>query len=148
MRVEAGNETIVIVIVFIVVSIPFLLLIVVNYTIGFEKINEFLAKLKRKDKIYTQIRDLLREKLIPLGFTEEESVKYGNEAVYIRNGFLVELYFDMLERRYSFFVSSGVQNLIFPPRQVSVIFFSAKEIEEKRGEIVDALDEWLKSIGS
>src|SRR4030095_15660035 len=81
-------------------------------------------KLETKDKVYVQIRNLLREKLAPLGFTEEEIVSLDNTAKYKRDGFLVELYFDYREREYSFFASSGVQDPIRPPRQVSITFFS------------------------
>jgi hypothetical protein len=81
-----------------------------------------------------------------LGFTEEETVKYGNEVKFVRDGFLVELYFDIRERGYSFFASSGVQDQISPPRQVSVMFFSTEEIDERKREIGAALQEWLKSV--
>jgi len=134
------------VVMIVLVIIAFLLLIVVNNTIGFKKANKFLVKLKQKDKIYTQIRDMLREKLIPLRFTEEETVRFGNEVKYLRDGFLVELYFDIRERGYSFFASSGVEDPLFPPRQVSLMFFSTEEIEEKKREIDVSLQEWLKSI--
>jgi len=145
MGIEFVNYTTMIVMIVLVI-IAFLLLIVVNNTIGFNRANKFLVKLKQKDKIYTQIRDMLREKLIPLGFTEEETVRFGNEVKYVRDGFLVELYFDIRERGYSFFASSGVQDLISSPRQVSVMFFSTEEIEEKKREIDASLREWLKSI--
>jgi len=147
MNVEFVNETTMVVMI-IVVIIAFLLLILVNYTSGFKKANKFLVKFKQKDKIYAKIRDMLREKLIPLGFTEEETVRFGNEVKYTRDEFLVELYFDIRERGYSFFASSNVQDPIFPPRQVSIMFFSTEEIDEKKREIGNALQEWLKSIGS
>ncbi|HKJ38390.1 MAG TPA: hypothetical protein VJ972_06415 [Anaerolineales bacterium] len=146
MGVEFVNYTTVVVMIIIVI-IAFFLLIVVNNRIGFDKANKFLLKLRRKDKIYVKIRNMLRGKLIPLGFMEEETVRFGNEVKYVRDGFLVELYFDIRERGYSFFASSGVQDPIFPPRQVSVMFFSTEKIDEKKKEIGDALQEWLKSIG-
>ena len=146
MNISFVNETTMVVMLFIVVSVPFLLLIVVNNTTGFNKANKLLVKLKLKNNIYVQLRNMLRKKLIPLGFTEEETAKFGNEVKYVRNGLLVELYFDLRERQYSFFASNGIQETKIPPRQVAIRHFSAEEIDEKITEIVDALDEWLKSI--
>ena len=148
MNISFVNETTMVVMLFIVVSVPFLLLIVVNNTTGFNKANKLLVKLKLKNNIYVQLRNMLRKKLIPLGFTEEETAKFGNEVKYVRNGLLVELYFDLRERQYSFFASSGIQETKIPPRQVAISFFSTKEFQEKKKEIGEALQKWLKSIGS
>ena len=133
MKIEFVNQTVEVVMI-IVVIVAFLVLV------------RMRNKLGPKDKVFVQIRNMLREKLAPLGFIEEEKADLDNIAKYRRDGFLVELYFDYREREYSFFASSGVQDPIHPPRQVSVTFFSTEYNAEKKKEISDALQEWLKSI--
>ena len=147
MKMEFSSETIAVVLI-IVAIIAFLLFLRMRNMTVFKRANTALARLEQKDKIYVQIRKMLREKLVPLGFTEEEIVALGNIAKYQRDGFLVELYFDYREREYSFFASSGVQDPIHPPRQVSVTFFSSEYNAEKKQAVSEALQEWLKSIGS
>jgi Fe2+ transport system protein FeoA len=132
-KIEFVNETVEVVMI-IVVIVAFLLLF------------KMRNKLKAKDKVYVQIRNMLREKLAPLGFTAEEKVNLDNVAKYKRDGLLVELYFDYREREYSFFASSGVQDPNRPPRQVAVTFFSTEYNAEKLKAISDALQEWLKSM--
>jgi Fe2+ transport system protein FeoA len=132
-KIEFVNETVEVVMI-IVVIVAFLLLF------------KMRNKLKAKDKVYVQIRNMLREKLAPLGFTEEEKVNLDNVAKYKRDGFLVELYFDYREREYSFFASSDVQDPNRPPRQVAVTFFATEYNAEKLKAISDALQEWPKSI--
>lgn len=112
----------------------------------FKKINKFLANLEPKDKIYVQIRNMLREILLPLGFVENEEVALGNIARYKCDMLLVELYFDYREKEYSFFASSGVVNPIKPPRQISITFFSAEYNAEKKNAISKTLREWFKTL--
>ena len=133
MNIEFVNQTVEVVMIIIVI-VAFLLLF------------KMRKKLEPKDKIYVQIRNMLREILVPLGFTEEEIATLDNIAKYKRDGFLVELYFDYREREYSFFASSGVQDPIRPPRQVSVTFSSTAYNSEKKKVISDTLEEWLKTI--
>ena len=100
----------------------------------------------RKDATYVQIRNMLRETLLPIGFAENEKKALGNIATYTRGTFLVELYFDYREKEYSFFASSDVQDPIRPPRQISITFFSAEYNAEKKNAINATLQEWLKTL--
>ena len=100
----------------------------------------------RKDATYVQIRNMLREILLPIGFAENEKKALGNIATYTRGTFLVELYFDYREKEYSFFASSDVQDPIRPPRQISITFFSAEYNAEKKNAISATLQEWLKTL--
>ena len=101
--------------------------------------------LQRKDASYVQIRNMLRDILIPLGFTENENVAVVTSATYKRDTFLIELIIDYRDREkeYFFAASSGVQDPIRPPRQVSMIFTSTEYNAEKRNAISTALQQWL-----
>ena len=112
----------------------------------FQKINELLAFFGHDGATFALIRNMLREKLIPLGFREDKIKGLGYGVKYIRDSFLVELYFDYREKEYSFFASSDVQDLIRPPRQISIEFPSAEYTSEKKQAIDNALREWLKTI--
>jgi hypothetical protein len=100
----------------------------------------------RKDATYVQIRNMLREILLPLAFAENEKKALGDIATYKRDIFLVELYFDYREKQYLFFCSSGVQDPIRPPRQISVIFSASEYNIEKKNAIRETLRQWLKTL--
>lgn len=57
-----------------------------------------------RDAIYLEIRQLLREKLLPLGFMEEEMISLGTVKFY-RVPLLVALEFDYYEPNYTLFDS-------------------------------------------
>ena len=99
-----------------------------------------------KEKGYAQIRGMIRESLLPLGFVENQTHALVSIATYKRDTLLVELYFDYREKEYSFFASQDVQNPIFPPRQISIIFSAAQYNSEKKKEIKDVLHKWLNTI--
>ncbi len=99
-----------------------------------------------KDRRFVQIRKMLREGLLPLGFVEKQTHTLVSIANYQRNGFLVELYFDDREKEYSFFASHDVQDSFAPPRQVSITFPAAQYNSKKVKTISNALDDWLKTI--
>lgn len=146
MNTEFSSDTIAVALIILAILAFLVFLRMRNMTI-FKKANASLARLEQKDKIYVQIRNMLRQQLVPLGFTEEEILALGNIAKYKRDELLVELYFDYREREYSFFASSGVQDPIRPPRHVAVTFLSSEYNAEKKKEISEALRQWLKSIG-
>lgn len=99
-----------------------------------------------KNAIYIQLRNMLREILLPLQFTEDEKADLGYSTKYKRDKFLVELYFDYREKEYSVFASSNVQNPIRPPRQISITFFSTEYNTGKKNAISATLQEWTKTL--
>jgi len=64
----------------------------------FQKINELLAFFGHDGATFALIRNMLREKLIPLGFREDKIKGLGYGAKYIRDSFLVELYLTTASR--------------------------------------------------
>jgi len=133
MKIEFVNATVEVVMI-IVVIVAFLFLF------------KMRKKLEPKDKIYVQIRNMLREILVPLGFMEEESSDFDNSATYKRETFLVEIFFDRRERQYLLFVSSDVRSPLTPPRQVSITFSPTEYNDEKKKQINDTLQQWLSKF--
>lgn len=99
-----------------------------------------------KDPTYIEIRNMLQETLLPVGFAESETVSLGNIAKYTRDTLLVEFYYDAREGEYSFFASRDVKDPINPPRQISITFLSAEYNFEKKNSIGTALQDWLKTL--
>ncbi len=99
-----------------------------------------------KDRRFVQIRKMLREALLPLGFVENQTHTLVSIANYQRNGFLVELYFDYREKEYGFFASHDVQGSLPPPRQVSITFRAAQCNSKNIKSISAALHDWIKTI--
>jgi hypothetical protein len=98
-----------------------------------------------KDRRYVQIRGVLRETLLPIGFVENEVL--GSYMVnYKRDNHLVELFFDYRDKEYAFFASHDVEDPTSPPRQVAITFNMTEYVSEKKKEIRDALNEWIETI--
>jgi hypothetical protein len=95
----------------------------------------------RESKVFQELRGILREILLPLGFVETEAGTLGRSASYRRDDLLVELYFDVREREYAFFATKKDS-----PRQAR-ISFNANQYDGAKPEALRAsLREWLKTI--
>lgn len=100
-----------------------------------------------EDEIYTELCTVLQEALLPIGFTETtEEHGIGKFSKYQRDTFLVELYLERPDRFFSFFASSGVQNPISPPRQLSMSFSAFDYSDEEKVALRTKLEDWLKTI--
>jgi hypothetical protein len=96
---------------------------------------------------YIELRNVLREILIPLGFAaEEKDIGIGEFAKYQRETLLVELYFDKRDWLFEFFASRDVVDPIVPPRQLSMTFSPKYYTDEQKDTLRGKLEEWLKTL--
>jgi len=104
----------------------------------------------KRDKIYIDIRTMLRELLVPLEFSESDR---GFLVVlkYQRTPFTVEitLDIDINESAYWFvlYASSELSEKGYPIRQSVTEFYYHEYNEEKKRSIRASIQEWIASVG-
>ena len=120
-----------------------------------DKILERFPKLTSKfwewwtrDKIYLEIRDILREMLIPLGFSEEE-IKSLAVVKFQRKPFTVEIMLDSddYEPYFALYVSSELSETGYPIHQPAMVFSYHEYDNEKKKTIHASIHEWLVTVG-
>jgi len=100
-----------------------------------------------RDKIYLEIRDMLRERLAPLGFSQSETKSLFGIAKFQRNQFVVEIRLDYSAPDYSLYVSSELSKKDNPIRQLAMNFIANEYDEEKRRVIKATIEEWIAANG-
>jgi hypothetical protein len=95
-----------------------------------------------RDKIYLEIRDMLRKILVPLGFSENDSKSFG-VAKFQRKPFNVEIMLDYYVPDYSLYISSEFSKEGYPIRQLAMNFIADEYDEEKKSGIKATIQEWI-----
>ena len=103
----------------------------------------------RRDRTYLDVHDLLREMLMPLGFSERELISLG-VVKFQRNQFTVETMLDSDNSgpHISLYVSSELSKKGYPIRQLVMDLDYHQYGDEKRRAIYSAIQQWLATIGS
>ena len=119
----------------------------------FSKILNKLFSSSKKDlppsasESYIELRDMLREILLPLGFAaDEQDVGIGEIAKYQRGTLRVVLSFDKRDWLFEFFASNDVSNPSAPSPQVSMTFSPKNYSDEQKNALRSKLEEWLKTL--
>jgi Protein of unknown function (DUF4240) len=99
-----------------------------------------------RDEIYFEIRDMLREMLIPLGFSEDESKSFG-VAKFQKMPFAVEIMLDYYMPDYSLYISSEFSKKGYPMRQLAMNFIANEYGEVKKNAIKVSIQEWIATAG-
>jgi uncharacterized protein DUF4240 len=100
-----------------------------------------------RDKIYLEIRDMLRERLAPLGFSETGKKLVFGIAKFQRNQFVVEIMLDYLAPDYSLYASSELSEKGNPIHRLAMSFIANEYDEEKRSVIKATIEEWIATNG-
>jgi len=96
---------------------------------------------------YIELREMLREILLPLGFAaDEQDIGIGEMATYRRGPLRVVLSFDKRDWLFEFFASNDVSNPIAPSPQVSMSFSPNYYTDEQKNALRSKLEEWLKTL--
>jgi len=99
-----------------------------------------------RDKIYLEIRDMLREILVPLGFSENDSKSFG-VVKFQGKPFTIEIMLDYYVPDYSLYISSELSKEGYPIRQLAMNFNSNEYDEEKKSSIRATIKEWIAGAG-
>lgn len=98
------------------------------------------------DRIYLEIRDMLREILVPLGFSEAD-IKSLGVIKFQRKPFTVEIMLDYYVPDYSLYISSEFHKEGYPIRQLATNFIANEYNEEKKSGIKATIQEWVATAG-
>ena len=119
----------------------------------FSKILNKLFSSSKKDlrpnasESYIELRDMLREILLPLGFdADEQDIGIGEIATYKRETLRVVLSFDKRDWLFQFFASNDGSNPIPLSPQVSMTFSPNYYTDEQKNALRSKLEEWLKTL--
>jgi hypothetical protein len=119
----------------------------------FSKILNKLFSSSKKDlrpnasESYIELRDMLREILLPLGFdADEQDIGIGEIATYKRETLRVVLSFDKRDWLFQFFASNDESNPIPSSPQVSMTFSPNYYTDEQKNALRSKLEEWLKTL--
>jgi len=99
-----------------------------------------------RDKIYIEIRDMLRELLMPLGFSERE-IKSLGVAEFQKKPFTVEIMLEYYEPDYSLYVSNEFSKKGYPIRQLAMNFVAHEYDKEKKNAMKTTVREWIVTAG-
>lgn len=99
-----------------------------------------------RDKIYIEIRDMLRELLVPLGFSERE-IKSLGVAKFQKKPFTVEIMLDYYGPDYSLYVSNEFSKKGYPIRQLAMNCVANEYDKEKKNAIKTTVREWIVTAG-
>lgn len=94
---------------------------------------------------YLELRDMLREILLPLGFAEDkQDIGIGEIATYRRGTLRVVLAFDKRDWLFEFFASNDVGDPKVPSSLVSMTFPANEYTDEQKEALCSKLEDWLK----
>ncbi len=96
-----------------------------------------------RDRVYLEVREILREILLPIGFTEEEIKELGT-AKFQREPLLVKLVLDYYAPDYTLYVSSIERERKYPA--AILMYFLLHEYEEMKNAIGITLQQWLEIV--
>lgn len=94
-----------------------------------------------RDKIYLEVREILREVLLPLGFTEQE-IKVLGTVNFKRDQLLVKLILDYYVPDYTLCVSSVERERVYPVA-ILMYFLPNEYNADKKSAISIMVQQWL-----
>lgn len=97
-----------------------------------------------RDKIYVEVREILREILLPLGFVENEINGLGT-VNFKRDPLLVKLVLDYYAPDYTVYVSSILRERKYPP--AILMYFPPQEYDEEMNSAMrTTMQQWLTIV--
>lgn len=109
----------------------------------FPKLTAKFWKWWTRDKTYLELREVLREILLPLGFLEEEENVFGGSK-YLRKPLLVALVLDYYVPDYTLYVSRAAFEGKLHPADVLIHFEPKEYHEELKITLITLLQQWLQ----